>query len=322
MALELEPCQMPEMSQVVVLELVMMQVDELGLEHFEPVPDAHATTGLCVPVCRTMPSPTAVLGLYVKRSLILGDDVPNGVVTMTSTAPVPGGDVAVIEVSELTVTAVAAAEPNLTEVAPVNPLPLTLTTVPPKAGPEFGETLETMVAYVNLSAALVVDVPAIVVTVMSTVPTDPAGDVAVICDAPLTLYDVAALVPNMTLLAPIKPVPVIVTGVPPEVLPVDGDIAVTVGAYVNWSSGLVGEDPAVVVTITSTTPVPAGDVAVIDDALFRVYDVAATVPNFTEVTPVKPLPEMTTEVPPAAGPVLGLTLVTDVAMAGTVPDGG
>ena len=63
MALELEPCQMPEMSQVVALEPVIMQVVELGLEHLEPVPDAHPTTGLCVPVCRTMPSPTAEPGL-------------------------------------------------------------------------------------------------------------------------------------------------------------------------------------------------------------------------------------------------------------------
>ena len=40
------------------------------------------------------------------------------------------------------------------------------------------------------------------------------------------------------------------------------------------------------------------------------------------MAPVKPLPEMVTGVPPAEGPVLGLRLVTDVAMAATVPDGG
>jgi hypothetical protein len=199
----------------------------------------------------------------VNLSLILVDDVPDGVTTVTSTAPVPAGDVAVIEVSEFTVNAVAATDPNLTEVAPVKPLPVTLTTVPPGAGPEFGETLETMVAYVNLSAALVADVPAIVVTVMSTVPTDPAGDTAVICDALFTVNEVAAVVPNRTLLAPINPVPVMVTGVPPAVLPEDGEIEVTVGAYVNWSSGLVGDVPAGVVTVTSTVPVPGGDDAVI-----------------------------------------------------------
>jgi hypothetical protein len=30
---------------------------------------------------------------------------------------------------------------------------------------------------------------------------------------------------------------------------------------VNWSSGFVGDVPAGVVTVTSTVPVPAGDVA-------------------------------------------------------------
>jgi hypothetical protein len=78
--------------------------------------------------------------------LTLVDDVPSGVVTVTSTVPVPDGDVAVIEVSEFTAMVVAAADPNLTEVAPVNPLPITLTTVPPVAGPELGEILETTVA--------------------------------------------------------------------------------------------------------------------------------------------------------------------------------
>jgi hypothetical protein len=161
------------------------------------------------------------------------EDVPDGVVTTTSTVPVPAGDVAVIDESEFTVKVVAAADPNLTEVAPVNPLPITLTTVPPAAGPAFGETPETTVAYMNLSAALVVEVPPIVVTVMSTVPAEPAGDTAVIDEALTTAYELAAVVPNMTLLAPMNPVPVIVTDVPPAVLPVDGEIAVTVGAYVN-----------------------------------------------------------------------------------------
>jgi hypothetical protein len=67
---------------------------------------------------------------------------------------------------------------------------------------------------------------------------------------------------------------------------------------------------------------PAGDVAVIDVSEFTVMFVAAADPNLTEVAPVKPLPEMVTDVPPAAGPVFGLKLVTDVAIAATVPDGG
>jgi hypothetical protein len=54
---------MPEMSQVVVLELVIMHVFELGLEHFEPWPDAHAATGFLDPVAITRPNPTGTPAL-------------------------------------------------------------------------------------------------------------------------------------------------------------------------------------------------------------------------------------------------------------------
>jgi hypothetical protein len=42
----------------------------------------------------------------------------------------------------------------------------------------------------------------------------PVGTVAVICVAEFTLKLVAAMPPNVTLVAPVKAVPVIVTGVP------------------------------------------------------------------------------------------------------------
>jgi hypothetical protein len=56
-----------------------------------------------------------------------------------STAPVPAGAVAVIDVAELTVKLVAAVAPKVTPVAPVKPLPAMVTVVPPGAGPEVGE---------------------------------------------------------------------------------------------------------------------------------------------------------------------------------------
>ena len=56
-----------------------------------------------------------------------------------STVPVPAGDVAVIEVAELTVKPVAGVAPKLTAVAPVNPVPVTVTEVPPAVGPAVGE---------------------------------------------------------------------------------------------------------------------------------------------------------------------------------------
>ena len=81
----------------------------------------------------------------------------------------------------------------------------------------------------NWSAAEVADVPPAVVTRTSTVPV-PAGDVAVICVAELTVSPVAAVAPNVTAVAPVKPVPVMVTVVPPVPCPDVGEIDVTVGA--------------------------------------------------------------------------------------------
>ena len=69
--------------------------------------------------------------------------VPPGVVTVTSTLPLPDGETAVIEVSELTVKLVASTEPNLTEMAPVNSTPVMVTVVPPPTGPVMGDTLVT-----------------------------------------------------------------------------------------------------------------------------------------------------------------------------------
>jgi hypothetical protein len=61
--------------------------------------------------------------------------VPLGVVTVTSTVPVPAGETAVIEVSEMTLKLVALVEPNLTALAPVRLVPVMVTEVPPAAGP-------------------------------------------------------------------------------------------------------------------------------------------------------------------------------------------
>ena len=68
--------------------------------------------------------------------------------------------------------------------------------------------------------------------------------------------------------------------------------------------------PPGVVTVTSTTPVPAGLSAVIVVSLATVTSVAAVVPKSTPVAPVKPVPVIVTEVPPAAGPLVGLRPVT------------
>lgn len=68
---------------------------------------------------------------------------------------------------------------------------------------------------------------------------------------------------------------------------------------------MLREVPLLVVTVTATWPVPGGAVAVICESLFTVK-VADAWPKCTFSAPVNPDPEITTLVPPEAGPVLGL----------------
>ncbi|GAA2627816.1 hypothetical protein GCM10010307_17140 [Streptomyces vastus] len=68
--------------------------------------------------------------------------VPPLVVTVTFTVPVPEGVRAVILVV-LLVNAGDDLDPNRTLVTPVNPVPVTVTVVPPEAGPWLGLTEET-----------------------------------------------------------------------------------------------------------------------------------------------------------------------------------
>jgi hypothetical protein len=65
-----------------------------------------------------------------------------------------------------------------------------------------------------------------------------------------------------------------------------------------------------VVTVTATEPFPAGETAVMDVADSTLTLVAVVPPNFTSLAPEKLVPVMVTDVPPAAGPLLGSTFVT------------
>ncbi len=69
--------------------------------------------------------------------------VPPGVVTVTWCAPVPAGLVAVNDVALVNVTDVAAVNPNETVEPAVNPVPVTVTTVPPANGPAAGDSAVT-----------------------------------------------------------------------------------------------------------------------------------------------------------------------------------
>jgi hypothetical protein len=74
----------------------------------------------------------------VNWSAVLVALVPPEVVTVRFTVPEPAGEVAVSEVIELSVTAVAAVAPKLTVTPVTKFVPVTVTVVPPAAGPEVG----------------------------------------------------------------------------------------------------------------------------------------------------------------------------------------
>ena len=149
----------------------------------------------------------------------------------------------------------------------------------------------------------------VVVTVTETVPV-PAGTLTVRLVPLATVTEVPALVPKSTAVEPeTKPVPVTVTVLPPAWGPLFGLTSVTVGAPGVVGElvigALIAEVPLGVVTVTSTVPVPAGEVTVRLVAVTPLIEVPGLVPKWTAVAPVKLVPLTVTEVPPAAGPLWG-----------------
>ena len=84
----------------------------------------------------------------------------------------------------------------------------------------------------NWSDELTAELPVGEYTVTSTVPEAEAGGAIAVMDvSELTVKDAAGTVPNSTWLAPVKPLPVTVTLVPPAVLPLVVPSDVTAGAF-------------------------------------------------------------------------------------------
>jgi hypothetical protein len=148
-----------------------------------------------------------------------------------------------------------------------------------------------------------------VLTTTSTVPAASAGATAVIRVDEDTLKLDAGTVPKLTWVAPLKPVPFMVTVVPPAVGPDVCESDETTGSVrieVNWSAVTTALVPPGVVTVTSCAPaVSAGATAVIrvDEDTLK-FD-AGTVPNSTLVAPLKPVPFTLIDVPPVLGPDVG-----------------
>jgi len=131
---------------------------------------------------------------------------------------------------DVQLTDVAFADPNLMIVAPsTNPVPVTVTLVPPAVVPPFGVSFVIVGVNPKRSADETTLEPPDVVTVTSTLPADSTGETAVIEVAEFTLKLVALVEPNLTAVTPMNSVPVIITLVPPATAPWCGDTFVTAG---------------------------------------------------------------------------------------------
>ena len=119
------------------------------------------------------------------------------------------------------------------------------------------------------------------------------------------------MLPKLTAVTSVKPEPVMVTDVPPEVVPAKGLTDVMTGApKVYFEPAEVVEVPAALVAVMSIVPAACtGDIAVICVSEFTVKLVAEVAPKLTTVTLVRPEPVMVTDVPPAMEPAVGLTEV-------------
>jgi len=146
----------------------------------------------------------------------------------------------VISVLDTTVKLVAATAPKATRVAPLNPVPVMVTVVPPVVGPDAGVTAVVTAtgasALNSLKAAPAMLVPPAVVTYTGCGPGSWAGVTAVTTVSDTTVKRAATAVPKRTFPVPMNPDPVIVTKVPPASGPEAGATDVTTGvgaSYVN-----------------------------------------------------------------------------------------
>jgi hypothetical protein len=217
--------------------------------------------------------------------------VPPGVVALTAPVVAPTGTVVEIWLSESTVKT-ALTPWNVTAVAPVKLVPAIVTGVP--TGP-LGGVRDAMNG-VTLKSLVLTAVPFGVTTLIGPV-VAPLGTVAVICVSESTVKEVAGVPLNLTAVAPVKVVPVMVTAVPTGPLPGVNDVIC--GVTVNGLA-LVAV-PLGVVTWMVPVVAPIGTVAVISVSEPTVK-VALTPLKLTAVAPVKPVPLILTLVPTGADP--------------------
>jgi hypothetical protein len=235
--------------------------------------------------------------LTVKLVVLVAE--PAGVVTLIGPVVAVEGTVAVIWVAEFT-TNVAATLLNVTAVAPVKFVPVIVTDVP--TGPNVGVN-EVIVGGGTVKLVRLDPVPPGAVTLIGPV-VAVAGTVAVICVAEFTVNVVAAALLNVTAVAPVKFVPVIMTDVPAS--PDVGVNDVIVGQFVLATVKVPKESvPSAFVTSAGPVVVPVPTTAVIDVPESILNEAALVLLNSTSVTLglLKFVPVMVTTHP--TGPLVG-----------------
>jgi len=235
--------------------------------------------------------PTVGVPGTVNAALLVA--VPPGPVTLIGPVVAPFGTVAVIFVSESTVKP-ADVRLNFTEVAPVKFVPLMVTEVP--GAPLVGENDETVGAGGDVLTEKAVALVAVPDGVVTEIGPDwaPFGTVAVIFVSEFTVKFVADLFLNLTSVAPVKFVPLIVTTVPTG--PKVGENDVIVGAPAILKFIELVAVPLGVVTLMGPVVAPDGTVAVILSAEFTVK-LAPTPLNVSDVAPSKFVPLIVTAAP-------------------------
>jgi len=139
-----------------------------------------------------------------------------------------------------------------------------------------------------------------------------AGVIKVITVSLTTVKDVAYIPPIVTAVVPVKSLPLIVTIVPPLVLPVNGKIPLIEAGVTKVKEANMPLGPPPVRTITPAAPTaPSGVIQVSVVSSTTVILVETPLPNETDVAPVRFVPVIVILFPPALFPAGGkIALIT------------
>jgi hypothetical protein len=207
-------------------------------------------------------------------------------------------------VAEFTVNDLAAVPPKVTMVAPVKLVPVI---VIGKLGPTSVGVKEVI-----LGGGIKVKPPNVPVPpglTTDTLPEAPLPTTAVMMVGDTTVNEVVDVPPKLTAVAPVKPVPVMVTVVPTPAT--TGVKDVILGGGIKVKPPNVPVPPGLTTDTLPEAPLPTTAVIVVGDT--TVNEAAVVPPKLTAVAPVKLVPVMVTVVPTPA-----TTGVKDVILGGGI----